>query len=75
MLMANLLLREAARMASKQAIRRVHVLAELMDCESRLNLVGQDANLTRLKRDAENCAGAAERLISYNPEGADSISG
>jgi hypothetical protein len=73
MQMANILLREAARLASKQAVRRVHLLAELIDRENLLKQVGQDPNLARLRRDAENCAGAAKRLISYNPEGADGM--
>ena len=55
-------------MASKQAVRRVHLVAEMMRLESRLRQ--GEAKLEGLRRDAENCARAAERLISHNPVGA-----
>ena len=63
------LLREAANLASKQAVRRVHLLAEMMRLESRFEQGASSHKLEGLSRDAENCARAAERLISYNPIG------
>ena len=73
MQMESALLREAARVASKQAVRRVHLLAEMIRLESRLNDGEPSHKLEDLRSDAENCARAAERLMSYNPIGVDRI--
>lgn len=67
----NALLREAASVASRQAVRRVHLLAEMMRFESRFKYGVPSEKMDELSRDAENCAKATERLMSYNPKGAD----
>ncbi len=66
MQVANLLLREAARTASGQAVRRVSLLADLIRLEALPSSEDRDHELARLRTDAENCA--AERLLSYTPE-------
>lgn len=68
MQVANLLLREAARMASGQAVRRVTLLADLIRLEALPSSNERDHELARLRTDAENCASAAKRLLSYTPE-------
>lgn len=63
------LLREAANLASKQAVRRAHLLADMIRLESRFEQGESSHELEGLRRDAENCARAAERLIAYKPIG------
>ena len=71
MQMEHALLREAARVASKQTVRRVHLLAEMMKLESRPHQ--GEPKLEDLRREAENCGRAAERLISYDPIGGEGM--
>jgi hypothetical protein len=68
MRLQNHLLREAGKLASSQIVRRVQLFAEISSFEGRGKLTDdENAELAKLREEAENCAQALPRFSGYRP--------